>query len=350
MFNLNLFSDELQFPHHPKFKNESLVILDAFIKLGLRSHVLLFSSGTTNTHPKGFALSLEALISNAKAVNQHFKLTSSDVWGLSLPSYHVGGLSVMIRSSLLNSRPVDLGIWNPQEWIKKIHDHQVTITTVVPTQVYDLVNQKLRAPSSLKFLIVGGDYLSLELEKRAIQLGWPVIKTFGMTEVCSQLASAQVVGGDLKVLSPHEIKIDASQRLWVKSQCLYTFEFKLIDKVHLAHSKELLDEFGFYPTQDLAQYDQSNLLPLGRLDDQLKISGRLVSFNALKEKLYQYALENNLYGKVELMHFADERSGKKLRVLHLPGITLREDLFAPLTFETMEVSAFERTDLGKLKK
>jgi len=350
MFNLNLYSEELQFPHHPKFKNESLVILDAFMKLGLRSHVLLFSSGTTNSHPKGFALSLEALILNAKAVNEHFNLSSSDVWGLSLPDYHVGGLSVLIRSAVLSSPSVDLGIWNPQEWIKKIHDHDVTITTVVPTQVYDLVNLQLRAPSSLKFLIVGGDYLSLELEKRAIQLGWPVIKTFGMTEVCSQLASAQEVGGELKVLSPHEIKIDASQRLWVKSQCLYTFEFKLTDKVHLTHSKEHLDEFGFYPTQDLAQYDQSSLLPLGRLDDQFKVSGRLVSFNALKEKLYQYALENNIYGKVELTHRQDERAGKKLRVLHLPGVYLREDLFAPLNFETQEVNSFERTDLGKLKK
>jgi hypothetical protein len=71
----------------------------------------------------------------------------------------------------------------------------------------------------------------------------------------------------------------------------------------------------------------------------------------LKEKLHRFALENDCYGKMELLVESDARQGKKLILLCLPGVSpLTESFFAPLKFELREVSSFNRTDLGKLKK
>src|SRR5690606_34005827 len=106
-------------------------------------HFILFSSGTTGG-VKGYAISKEALFSNARASNEHFKMTAHDVWGLSLPVYHIGGLSVLVRAHLLSNKVIDARHWNPEKWTNTIQE--ATITTIVPTQLYDLVKRGIRAP------------------------------------------------------------------------------------------------------------------------------------------------------------------------------------------------------------
>lgn len=347
MFNIDFGTDELQFPCHARHQDAAARIKNELSAYGLKNHFLVFSSGTTSTDLKGYALSKDALFTNARAVNEHFGLTSNDVWGLSIPYFHVGGLSVLTRAHVLKSGFVDLGGWGPLEWSRKLST--VTVTTVVPTQVFDLVQLKLRAPAHLKFLIVGGDYLGLELEKRAIDLGWPVIRTFGMTEVCSQLASGRKPGEKMEVLPIHEVKTREG-RLLVKSMSLFTMQFKLKGKMEIIYASDLCDEDGFYKTNDLAEIEGPTITPLGRSDDQIKVSGKLVSMNILKERLYTYCLYHDLYGKAELVIETDERMGKRLVLLHLQGAVIPADILAPLKPEFRQVSGLERTDLGKLKK
>ena len=352
MFNIKFNQKENQFLHHERFQEIALKIkkeLDF-----LENHFFLFSSGTTSKDPKGYAISEKALFANAQAVNEFFELTQDDVWGLTLPWFHIGGLSVIARSHLLNSKLVDLtGKWNPHSWVEKLHQENVTITTVVPTQIYDVVKNQLQAPPSLKFIIVGGDFLSSELAQRAIDLGWPVIKTFGMTEVCSQLASSKTITPpSLEILPIHQIRIDTDKRLWVKSKAMYTLEFIYKDELlNTTYANDRCDQEGYFPTNDLVEWVNQELIHLGRIDDQIKINGRLTSVNDLKDQLYTYALKNDLYGKLELNIIDGTRSGKDLQILHLEDINKEEltALFLPITPLFREVDSFERTDLGKLK-
>ncbi|HXH75153.1 MAG TPA: AMP-binding protein [Bacteriovoracaceae bacterium] len=351
MFNLNFDTPELQFPCHPRHEALAARIKLELAGLGLTDHFIVFSSGTTSSDLKGYALSRKALLINAQAVNEHFKLSKDDVWGLSLPYFHVGGLSVIARAHVLGSRLVDLGLWSPLEWNQKLLQEGVTITTVVPAQVFDLVQNNLHAPSNLKYLVVGGDFLSSELAKKAQDLGWPLIRTFGMTEVCSQLASSSTPHDPvLKVLPIHQVKINTANQLLVKGESLFTLEFKLRESLEVTYASDLCDEDGFYLTRDLASINEQTLTPLGRMDDQIKVGGKLLSMNSLKEILYEYALRKDCYGKVELSLEADDRMGKKLIVMHLPNVQIPADLFSPLKFTLKEVNSFDRTDLGKLKK
>jgi o-succinylbenzoate---CoA ligase len=354
MFDLEFKDHSPRLLRHRRYDSIAQDIIDSLKGYDLRDHFLILSSGTTSKKIKGYALSKKALVANAQAVNTHFNLTAKDTWALSLPSFHVGGLSVLIRAQLTGSRVVETSTWDPQIWSQLLSAEKVTITTVVPTQVFDLVKNKIQAPPDLRYLIVGGDFLSHALEAQALALGWPVIRTFGMTEVCSQLASARGPGLELEVLPIHQIRIDQDQRLTVKSEALFTLQFEHLGKVTLA--SELSDPEGFYLTQDRATYEKGKFLHLGRLDDQIKISGRLISFNEIKDLLSDYALKNGIYEEVEVILESDERKGLILVLLYLKRLEKKHlnplgELFHPLQIDQMrEVGTFQRTDLGKLIK
>ncbi|HXH29607.1 MAG TPA: AMP-binding protein [Bacteriovoracaceae bacterium] len=355
MFNLKLGREELQVNCHPQYQVEGQRISRELKDYDLANHYLLFSSGTTGHYLKGYALSQKALMANAKAVNEHFQLTSKDVWGLSLPVYHVGGFSVLMRAQLLGNNIVDCRQLDSLQWLDKIKE--VTISTIVPTQLHDLVMMKLEAPSKLKYLIVGGDLLSSELKQMAMDLGWPVIRTFGMTEVCSQLASASTVDSDiLHVLPIHRAKINQENRLLVKSPALFTLQFLQEEKLKIQTVADLSDQDGYYVTNDRVKLNNNIILPMGRFDAQYKISGHLVNFNYLRDAFYTFQLQHGHSGKMEFVLEEDVRKGKKLVLLHLRNALDKEILAAigalilPVKIdEVREVKEFKRTELGKLR-
>lgn len=355
MFDVDFDNPAPQLICHPSLRVHENLVLGKLNPFFLRDHFILFSSGTTGGDLKGYALSRKALFTNAEAVNEHFGLTKDDVWGLSLPVYHVGGLSVLARAHILKNKVVDLRQWDPETWTEKTRD--VTITTIVPTQLYDLVKRNLKPSPSLRFLIVGGDFLSTKLKEDALKLGWPVIRTFGMSEVCSQLASAKTPeSDDLIILSPHEVRIE-DERLLVKSKALFTLEFSMGEKFRISTAGELSSADGYYYTKDRAEVSGRIIKPLGRIGDEFKSSGHLINLNQLKETLGTFLLEKNLFNGMELLVEDDERAGKKLVLLVLKSVhkdSVVQELqlkLAPVKVSQVRIlETFQRTDLGKLKK
>lgn len=352
MFNVDFENPAPQLICHPDLRVHEETILTKLNPFFLRDHFILFSSGTTGGDLKGYAVSKKALFANAEAVNNHFKLTPDDVWGLSLPVYHIGGLSVLARAHLLKNKVIDARSWDPESWEVKMKD--VTITTIVPTQLYDLVKRGITPSPKLRYLIVGGDFLSSKLKEEAMKLGWPVIRTFGMSEVCSQLASARTPeSDDLEILPIHEAKIDDS-RLMVKSQALFTLEFMMGERFKIKTSKELSIN-GFYLTKDRAEISGNVIRPLGRLGDEFKIAGHLINMNQLKETLGTFLIEKGLFNQMEFSIQDDERKGKKLVLLVLKNsqehIDAIKERIKPVKIDEIKiVESFNRTSLGKLKK
>lgn len=354
MFDIDFDKTDLQVIVHPQFQELVPRILEGLKSYNLQNHFLLLSSGTTGGDIKGYALSKDALFANAKATNDHFKLTATDVWGLSLPVYHVGGLSVLARAHLLKNKVVDLRKWNPESWMHEIKD--VTITTIVPTQLYDLVKSNFKAQACLRHLVVGGDFLSTALKTEALKLGWPVIRTFGMSEVSSQLASTEnPQSDDLKVFPIHKIKTAQDGRLLVKSDSLFTLQFSMGKDFKVTTANELCDKDGFYPTSDQVMIDGDAIKHLGRMGDEVKIAGHLVNLISLKETVASMLLKKNLLGSVELLLEDDLRKGKKLVLITLPHSQNVQNEIAHLIHpvkidEVRTVESFDRTSLGKLKR
>lgn len=343
------FDEEFKIITHPDLKEARERLRDELADLDFTCHFAIFSSGTSSRELKGYILSEKAMEANARAVNDWFSLTSADVWGLSLPVYHVGGLSVLMRARLLGNRIVDLRKWEPQRWYTTLTQEKVTITTIVPTQLYDLVKANLRAPEYLRYIIVGGDFLPEELENRARDLGWPVIRTYGMTEVCSQLASGKRPGDKLFVLPIHEVKTNNEGILQVRSPALFTAVFTLGEKLHISFAPE-----DFYTTQDKVILKDGIITPQGRLNQEIKVAGHLTSILTLKDTLAATLLKQGEFGKAEVSIEDDERKGKRLVLIHT-GLSQEvigkiSEAMKPAVFdEVRSVENFSRTELGKLK-
>src|SRR5262245_55277148 len=106
--------------------------------------VWIFSSGTQSLGlVKAIGLSFDAIWESARAVNVHLQAGVKDVWSVEIPTYHVGGYSILTRAKLSNSKVVRGGKWEAERFIKRLKEHRVTLTSLVPTQVFDLVANKV---------------------------------------------------------------------------------------------------------------------------------------------------------------------------------------------------------------
>lgn len=359
LFELNLHSKDNLFQFSPKLDNKLKdILISELSKLNLEGHVFILSSGTTSKGDvKGYALSKKALIESALAVNEHLSLGLDDTWFLSLPPWHIGGLSVYIRAQVAGAKVVTSSAsWNVHRWAKLIDG--VSVTSIVPLQAYDIVKEGIHAPKKLKYLIVGGDHLAGSLHEKLIALGWPVIRTFGMTETCSQLATEKSpsIAPKLQVLNNHQVKTNEDGVLLVKSKSLFSGMFSYNNE--FTYSKPILED-GLFKTNDLVELNEGYLNPRSRADQAFKCKGRLFYLNDIRELLDNFAYENGFYSKLAVQIETSAREGHVLHVLADKQLQEKKDflngelkqLFAPAVLKEVEfVDGIARTELGKVKK
>lgn len=295
----------------------------------LTGHVWISSSGTLSLESSWIALSKEALLQNARAVNMHLGIQSTDRWALTLPLSHVGGLSIHARTKLLGQR-----INNDEyEWI-----------SLVPTQVFDIVKNKTTPPKMIRGAIVGGDAIEEELYQQALKLGWPILRTYGMSELGSQLATEIKVGDGLKILSHAQLKFEAEETL-VASKCLFTLKVKT-DFLTLTQ----FDRYGdWWALPDLVEMKNERLNILGRLDNVIKVLGVKLDLTSLEREL-----KVKLGLEVILRATPDERRGQRIILFTEKSVSLEEVNKDLLGFQKISecrtVSSFPRTSLGKIKR
>src|SRR5438094_4921734 len=116
----------------------------------LRAHIWIATSGTTGSL-KLTALSKEALLASAAAVNRHLDAGAGDIWCCVLPTFHVGGLGIQARAMLAGARLITMS-WDPHAFART----EATLASLVPAQVHDLVRLGLQPPPNLRLILVGG--------------------------------------------------------------------------------------------------------------------------------------------------------------------------------------------------
>ena len=268
-------------------------------------HIYVFSSSLD----KIIILSKEALLISAKAVNKHLGCTSKDIWVIPLPLFHISGLSVIARSFIGSYSYVTTeGKWSAENFVSCLKEKHGTLSSLVPSQVYDLVRAKLKPPKSLRAVIVGGDRLDPELYFKARELNWPCLPSYGLTEAGSQVATASLLSlqknsyPKLEILKHCEIKIQNKQ-LALKSKSLFSYYFHI-------KTKELNKQNqGWWVTEDMAELTEQGLIIKGRLKNQIKILGELVLLEELSEKLSSILYDKNIKEEYLLCPIKDQRKG-----------------------------------------
>jgi len=259
------------------------------------AHIWLGSSGTTSTGQLTlYGLSKSAFLTAAEAANKHLEADGSDVWLLTLPVHHVGGLSIWARSFLGGQQVVDQSkdVWSAEKFHKWVNDSKVTLASLVPTQIYDLVQLGKRSPKSLRAIVVGGAALTETLYLQARDLGFPCLPSFGSTETCAQMATAEIssLHGDaypeLRLLSHVEAMVTEDGMLAVRSPALFTARAD----IKFDHVEVLWRAGEWFVMKDMAElsFDESKpdlvwLHHRGRAGDSIKISGELVNLAELSD-------------------------------------------------------------------
>jgi O-succinylbenzoic acid--CoA ligase len=149
---------------------------------------ILFTSGTTGT-PKGAQLTYANLYASAKASAERLGVEPHDRWLAPLPLYHAGGMSVVWRSCLYRTAMVLETGFDLERIQAHFDTYQITIVSLVPTQLYRLIQANVRFPSSLRLILLGGAAATPELLQQAIERELPVATTYGLTEAASQVAT-----------------------------------------------------------------------------------------------------------------------------------------------------------------
>ncbi len=154
---------------------------------------ILFTSGTTGK-PKGARLLWKNIYASAKASAERLGTHPNDRWLLTLPLYHIGGLSILLRSALYGTAVILPNFKDDQfdlvQLQKRMHEAETTMVSLVPTMLHRLLEQSNSFPESLRLILLGGAAVSSKLLEQAFAQNLPVATTYGLTECASQVATA----------------------------------------------------------------------------------------------------------------------------------------------------------------
>lgn len=283
-------------------------------------HIWLASSGSSQKSQdsvKLIALSKNAFLIAARSVNAHLGLTAKDKWLQILPRFHVGGLSIEAREFAGGAKVIEASEslqqkWSPIEFQKVCTEKEPTWVSLVPTQVFDLVEHSIKCPPTIRRIVVGGGALSEDLYLKAKALGYSLLPSYGMTETCAMIATAK--SGDdwfqtksVPIMGHVQVRTTENQVLEISSPSLLT------GYAQIRNGKFIFEDPKnemWYTTSDRVHIEGNQLKFLGRVGDYVKILGEGVDLVRLREILSK--ISGNKIEKLFLTSKPDPRSGHQL--------------------------------------
>ena len=280
---------------------------------------VLMTSGSSGK-PKAACHTLASHICNAQGALHPLQCSPSIRWLLSLPLFHVGGLGILFRTFIAGGTVVlsDLPL------AKALHHHQISHASLVPTQLFRLL-QEPSAPPSLKCLLVGGAPLSPSLAQRTFNNNLPLFITYGMTEMSSiiTLAAPDQLSSHLhqgSPLSQRELQIDSDRQIWVRGTPLFAGYWDPHQQSPVLPSSQ-----GWFPTNDLGHFDQNGqLILLGRKDRLFISGGENIQPEEIEMALCQipgilaarvFSTEDPEFGQRPVAHLLEEQPSHTLHTI-----------------------------------
>lgn len=141
---------------------------------------IIHSSGTSG-RPKGVVLTYSNLYQSALSSAYRLGVLPDDRWLCPLPLYHVGGLSIILRS-LLYGTAVEL-MPTPQFDVDALNQvltqRPITLVSLVPTMLRRLLDTRRQAWNpKLRLALLGGEAPSAELLARCREANIPIATTY----------------------------------------------------------------------------------------------------------------------------------------------------------------------------
>jgi acyl-CoA synthetase (AMP-forming)/AMP-acid ligase II len=163
--------------------------------------VLLHTSGTTAA-PKAAILRHRHLVSYVLSSVEFMGASADDATLMTVPPYHVAGMSGVLSNVYAGRRLVPLAAFTPEAWLELARAEAVTNTLLVPTMLARLVEHldgvgaADAGVTALGHVAYGGAKMPPSVIERALALfpGADFVNAYGLTETSSTIA----------VLGPHD--------------------------------------------------------------------------------------------------------------------------------------------------
>lgn len=248
---------------------------------------VLWTSGTAG-RPRGVLLSESGFRASAAGARERLDLKPTDVWYASLQPSHVGGLALLLRAAILGCGLEVRGRFSVEEFVGLLDEGAITHASLVPTMLQRLLDARddRTAPASLRALLLGGAHTPSDLLARALEAGYPIALTYGLTEATSQVATAppelvrRIPGTLGRPLPGVEVRIGSSGRLEIRGPTL---------AVGILGGGPLTDEDGWLVTDDLGRLDEMGRLEVvGRRSDRIITGGVNVDAHEVEDVLRRH--------------------------------------------------------------
>ncbi len=225
-------------------------------------HTVLFTSGTTGA-PKRVELSIGNHDASAAASARLFGSEPDDRWLCALPLFHIAGLAILTRSARAGTTAVLHDGFDAERVADLLSRGEVSLVSLVPTQLRRLREAGLRTAPGLRALLLGGGPIPPDLLEWALAAGLPVRCTYGMTETTSQVAVTGVSGSAAEPLDGVELQIADDGEIFVRGAMV---------------SQETLSGDGWLHTGDSGRLDKDGLLHVeGRIKEMIVTGGEKVA-------------------------------------------------------------------------
>lgn len=324
-FNLTLNRKENIVLLRPGISESNKSILQQYIHdQRVTNSLFIASSGTTaGDEVKVFEISHEMMLGHAEQICSHFDLNTNVNYINCLPTYFMGGVSVLYRKFVSGFNLMTLDKWDVQRFLDA--SKQVggdCWSSLVPTQLEDIY-QKDYNLCHFKGLFIGGDRLTQMQYNKGIAQSDPLYETYGASEFCSQIATSHIQKENrfIELLPFSKIK-NINDKSYVNSQ----FHF---NKIHIIKNNNIktisyeseVTEYG-YPINDKIEISDNRIKVLGRTDDFIKINGKFVSLVYVQSLISSKLNLNEADFFLSATHH--ERNGSQINLITTKEISLDE--------------------------
>jgi acyl-CoA synthetase (AMP-forming)/AMP-acid ligase II len=262
--------------------------------------VLLFTSGTTGP-PKAAVLRHDHLTSYVFSTVEFMGSEDDEATLVSVPPYHVAGVSAVLSSVYSGRRIVYLPQFSPEAWVETARREAVTHAMVVPTmltRILDVLHAERQELPALRHLSYGGGRMPLPVIERAMGLlpETGFVNAYGLTETTSTIAVLTPEDHWDAAASPAP---DVRARLGSVGRPLPGVEVEIRDGEvwvrgpqvsgqYLGRGSALTDD-GWYRTNDAGRIDTDGYLYVeGRLDDVIVRGAENLSPGEIEEVLLEH--------------------------------------------------------------
>ncbi len=275
---------------------------------------ILHTSGSSD-EPKAVVHSLENHLFSAERAISKLHLRSTDRWLLRLPLWHVSGMSIVFRCLVSGAEII---IPDPQiSLFEALSSQQITHVSIVGAQLIQLLDKS--PPLSLRAVIVGGGPTPPHHIAKALDQGWPILTTYGMTETSSMIT-----------LSDHTFPIGSSGRLLEGNELKFTDDGEILLRspavcsgyLHELELQSVTDEDGWLHSGDIGYMDESGELYIMSRKDNMFISG---GENISPEEIENVLLKYNGVEEAIVVPIPDAKFGQR-PVAFIQGSTDNQNL------------------------